>query len=63
MIMTITVILLSLVAFNFLLLFFSCNKITKKEVSKKPQVSKNKQPKPTLVSSQLPSSQLAPTGS
>ena len=58
MILTITIVLTVLIAINFLLLMFSCNKTTKrvKEVNK-----------PTLVPQQLTkqpaSRQLAPTGS
>lgn len=60
MLLTITLILSFLVAVNFLLLIFSCNKTTKRvEV---------KETKPTLIiktttTSQQASSQLAPTGS
>ncbi len=61
MILTIILILSVLVAINFLLLFFSCNKTTKKEAIRKPQVIKTE--RPTLMSNQLPNSQLAPTGS
>jgi len=73
MIVNIILILSCLVAINFLLLIFSCNKTTKK-VSKKvaqpvkanirsAQSIKSKK-SPTLVSNQLQSSrQLAPTGS
>ena len=62
MIMIITLTLSFLVALNFFLLFFSCNKTTKKEIQDKPQalqplISKK------IVTKQLPSAQLAPTGS
>ena len=57
MIWTITLILTVLVAINFLLLFFSCNKTTKKETVKQP---KNVQESSTKQSA---SSRLAPTGS
>ena len=63
MILTITLILSFLVAVNFLLLIFSCNKSTKKVQSKKPRIIRTERPKPTLVSNQLPASQLAATGS
>jgi uncharacterized membrane-anchored protein YitT (DUF2179 family) len=61
MIMTITLILSFLVALNFLLLIFSCNKIPKKEAFKKPTVIV--QNSPTVATNQLVSNQLAPTGS
>ena len=58
MILTITIILSSLVAINFLLLMFSCNKTTKRVLEVK---------NPTLVTTKLTkqsdSRQLAPTGS
>lgn len=57
MIWTITLILLALVGINFLLLFFSCNKTTKKESVRKPKVLKE----PTTK--QSASSRLAATGS
>ena len=60
MIITITLILSFLVALNFLLLIFSCNKTTKR-VSTERQVFKPKKVvKPTP---QLTPTQLAPTGS
>ena len=61
MVLTITLILSFLVAVNFLLLIFSCNKTTKRAVNTKPHVVKEKTP--TLISNQLASAQLAPTGS
>lgn len=61
MILTITLIITSLVALNFLLLIFSCNKTTKKEASIHPYIVRKA--KPTLVTTQLVSHQLAPTGS
>ncbi len=61
MIITITLILSSLVALNFLLLIFSCNKTTKKVTTENKVIFKpTKLQKPTK---QLTSSQLAPTGS
>jgi hypothetical protein len=65
MILTITLILSFLVAINFLLLKFSCNKTSKKVelVDQKPHRIRVKKPTPTLVSNQLPSSPLAATGS
>ena len=62
MITTITLILSFLVAVNFLLLIFSCNKTTKKEPTLKPHIVK-KPKRVTVVSSQLASTHLAPTGS
>lgn len=70
MILTISLILASLVALNFLLLLFSCNKTTKKTDSRLPRTLKTEKkattkpiPSTTLVASQLKSRQLAPTGS
>ena len=63
MIITITLILSFLVAVNFLLLIFSCNKTSKKVENKKPRVIRAKKPTSTLVSNQLQSGQRAPTGS
>lgn len=61
MIMTITLILLSLVALNFFLLVFSCNKTIKKESVEQPHtIRQTVTPIPTK---QLVSHQLAPTGS
>ena len=59
MIMTISLIVASLVALNFLLLGFSCNKTSKKEAVKFKIVKQG----PDIVTSQLESHQLAPTGS
>ena len=59
MITSIALIVASLVALNFLLLAFSCNKTIKKEVSKVKSVKKDS----TLITSQLESHELAPTGS
>ncbi len=62
MIITITLIISALVALNFLLLIFSCNKNTKsKTVLSKPTLSKVEKPK--VTTKQLASSQLAATGS
>lgn len=61
MILTITLILAFLVAVNFFLLFFSCNKTTKKEAPERIQTIKVS--KPAMTTTQLPSTQLAPTGS
>lgn len=63
MIMTITIILSFLVAVNFLLLKFSCNKTSRKSESKKPRVIRTSKPTPTLVTSQLQPGSLAATGS
>lgn len=57
MILTITLVLSVLVAFNFLLLIFSCNKTTRKAKPTKDKVFKAN---PTL---QRTSNHLAPTGS
>ena len=59
MLYMITIILSILVAINFLLLRFSCNKTTKRETLNKPFVIK----KPSLPTTPQASSQLAPTGS
>ena len=61
MIITITLILSFLVAFNFLLLIFSCNKTPKRVENKKPRIIRNE--KPTLAPTQLQTHQLAATGS
>ena len=50
-----------LVGINFILLIFSCNKTTKKEVPTSKVKAKDITPKPTIQHS--PSSNLAPTGS
>ena len=63
MVLTITLILFFLVALNFLLLIFSCNKTSKKTEGKKPRIIRTEKPTPTLVSNQLPAGQLAATGS
>ncbi|MDG5491966.1 hypothetical protein [Psychroserpens sp. SPM9] len=61
MIITITLILTVLVAFNFFLLAFSCNKTTKKTTIEKPNIiNPVKAETPTK---RLATSQLAPTGS
>ncbi|WP_298901939.1 hypothetical protein [uncultured Psychroserpens sp.] len=60
MIITITLILSFLVALNFLLLIFSCNKTTKKVTTERQIFKPKKVVKPTQ---QLASAQLAPTGS
>ena len=61
MIITITLIISSLVALNFLLLMFSCNKTTKRMPAEKPVVLKTiKAQKPTKI---LTTSPLAATGS
>jgi hypothetical protein len=59
--MTITFIIIFLVALNFLLLFTSCNKTPKYKTSKKSSILINN--KPLVVTKQLASDQLAPTGS
>lgn len=61
MIITITLVLSFLVALNFFLLIFSCNKTSKKIESKTPPVIRKD--RPTLVSTQLQTHQLAATGS
>ena len=58
MIITITITLAVLVAINFLLLAFSCNKTTKKHIEKKTVHNINQ--KTTIPQ---PVNQLAPTGS
>lgn len=63
MILTITLILAFLVAVNFLLLVFSCNKTSKKEENIKPRIIRAEKPTPKLVSSQSQLTRLAPTGS
>lgn len=62
MVITIILVLSSLVALNFLLLIFSCNKTSKVVKNKKPLVIKQNKPT-TVVSTQLQTGQLAPTGS
>jgi len=61
MIVTITISLTVLVALNFILLFTSCNKTTKKKSLEKPYVIITK--KKLAITNQLDSGQLAPTGS
>ena len=52
------------IALAFLvLLMFSCNKSSKKVENKKPHIIRTERPTPTLVSNQLPTGQLAATGS
>lgn len=63
MILTITLILSFLVAVNFLLLIFSCNKPNEKVKYKKPRVIRTQRPTTTLASNQLQTRQLAATGS
>ncbi len=67
MILNIALILSCLVAFNFILLIFSCNKSTKKvdfEVTLTKKTKKTPKKTATLVSNQLESNQqLAPIGS
>ena len=60
MILMITVILSILVALNFALLKFSCNKTTRKEETSKPFVMQKPASKLTRQSASHP---LAPTGS
>lgn len=61
MVLTITLILTLLVGLNFFLLFFSCNKTSRKNVVKPPKVlvCKNQ----VIESNQLLEDHLAPTGS
>lgn len=68
MIFTVILILVALVALNFLLLFFSCNKTSKIVDQSAPRfVSAEKIPElvktPKVVSTPLQKRQLAPTGS
>lgn len=64
MILTITMILAALVALNFLLLIFSCNKTDRLIVEDRlPRAIQKKQNSPKVISSQLKSPELAPTGS
>lgn len=65
MILTIASVLAFLVAINFLLLIFSCNKTTKKVDNKLPHAIKTEKEAatPTLVANQSKPRQLAPTGS
>ena len=60
MLTTITIIFSVLIAVNFMLLKFSCNKTVQRKSAEKPfAVIK----KPTVATTQQLSSQLAPTGS
>lgn len=61
MLFMITILLAILVAVNFLLLRFSCNKSSQKESYSKPFVVR-KQHQPSITTSPA-STQLAPTGS
>ncbi len=61
MIITITLAISFLVALNFLLLIFSCNKNTKKVQKESNLVIKSKSPK--IRTEQLSVNHLAPTGS
>jgi hypothetical protein len=67
MIMIITLTLSFLVAINFLLLIFSCNKTTKKMTNESPVVFKPTQiittPETSVPTKQITRTQLAPTGS
>jgi hypothetical protein len=68
MIVTVILILTALVALNFVLLIFSCNKTSKVVEDKKPQVItsqkiKERSKTPTVVSTQLQRRPLAATGS
>lgn len=68
MIITVILILTALVALNFLLLFFSCNKTSKLVEPKKPKYLENikttvKAKKTTTVATSLQKRELAPTGS
>lgn len=67
MIMIIILTLAFLVGLNFFLLIFSCNKISKKERYESNQNVENALSKKItsrkIVTTQLPSSHLAPTGS
>ncbi len=62
MIVNIILILSFLVAVNFLLLIFSCNKTSKKLDGRKPHFAKEKK-EPKVVSNQLQNHHLAATGS
>ena len=68
MIITVILILTALVALNFLLLIFSCNKTSKVLEEKKPRIAANQKitvsaKKTTVVSTQLQRRPLAATGS
>jgi hypothetical protein len=60
MLSTITVIVSILIAINFLLLKFSSNRIAQRKKAIKPFIIRNK---PSVISTQQLSNQLAPTGS
>lgn len=60
MLLIITIVLSALVALNFLLLAFSCNKTTKKVNASKIELTTSKK---VLVTKQSETIQLAPTGS
>lgn len=62
MIMTFVLIIVPLIALNFVLLVFSCNKITTNETNETNETKPVKQPAP-LITSQLDPNPLAPTGS
>ncbi len=62
MILTILSILFVLVAFNFLLLIFSCNKTSKAIENKKPRVVL-KEKRKVITPTELQTRPLAPTGS
>ena len=59
MLTSVIIIIISLVALNFLLLKFSCNKTQVKQVAEAKYVKKNT----ALVTNQLDAHGLAPTGS
>jgi hypothetical protein len=63
MILTITLILSFLVAVNFFLLIFSCNKTTQKGQNKRPYIIRNQKSATNLVPNQLHIRRLAATGS
>ena len=60
MLTTITIIFSVLVAINFILLKFSANKTIQRQNVETPFIAKKK---PTVITTQQLSSQLAPTGS
>ena len=62
MILTVILILSFLVALNFFLLVFSCNKTSKKLDQRTPPFAKTTV-EPKVTSTQLPTRQLAATGS
>lgn len=61
MLLIITIILSSLIAINFLLLIFSCNKCTKRPIAKIENTITYSVQKQTVISTETV--QLAPTGS